>query len=280
MSIVRNAADVEREVTQQLTLDINTGKSQTPVPKNASRVPVPKPSLWKRAGAALSATFRQMCIRHEKIRAQIKLGEAQIKVIRERNKKHAEELAQAKNRIGTFCDRHGVTVRTEDRAFYSHPWKAQVEIKRNSDMMSEPIRQWAAGVIGMTAQLFLPDDNGAARMNVEGLRRVISSDKIQDPALRTQLLKSLDALMTLARANDLVEESEAVLDLEAYDKLKANGLIPAEICQAAEQDATYFGVVSVDKIINSKDERCAGCSEVLPKRRPAGHQCKRCGTAS
>lgn len=265
------------EIQEHLDTD-SAGRTavRVPIKKVEAKVPIAAP--LKKATAAQAKIFKGMCVTHEAIRRGIKKIEVDMTALRERLNERKGRLGDVKTRIGEFCFTHGVTVRTEDKAFYERPWKAQAEVKRNKSTMAEPIRAWAAKKIGMLEMLFIPDPEAQQTLNVTGIRRLLETETKIDPALRTKLVSALNALVKLADAEGMVHHPEAVLNLEAYDRAKEEGLIPAKVVEEAEENATYIDAVSVDKIIDLSVERCGGCSEKLPKKRDKGHQCKRCGT--
>lgn len=267
-----------QEIQEQVNTDSQGRTAVVPIPKNAAKVPVAAP--LKKIKTEKKTLFKKMCVNHEKVRAEIKTFDLQMTVLRQRKEVKSKELGAVKDRIADFTIKNGVVVRKEDMAFYAQPWKSQVEIKRDASSMSEPIREWAEQKIGMMALLFPADAESSAKINVTGLRKLLEQDTKLPGALRTQLTGSLNALLKLAEAEGLVEQAETILDLEAYDKAKAEGLIPAAVVKSAETDETTHVSVSVDKIIDFTVDRCAGCSDKLPKKREPGHSCKRCGTLS
>lgn len=265
-----------REIEEQVATNHEGKTAVTPVAKNAAKVPVA--AKLKKITVEKKTLFKSMCQNHEKIRAGIKTIDLQMTQLRERVNEKKKELGAVKERIANFCIKKGVVVRQQDMAFYARPWKAQVEIKRNSDSMSEPVREWAQQKIGMMEVLFPADPESHAKLDITGLRKMLDQDRALPPALRTQLMSHLEAIVKLADAQGLVEHAETILDLEAYDKAKTEGLIPQSVVKAAENETSYINAVSVNKIEDFTTDRCEGCSDKLPKKREPKHACKRCGT--
>lgn len=190
-----------------------------------------------------------------------------------------KEDSDIKDRIASICERHGVTVNTIDKAFYSHPYKAQVEYHRSlGSINAEVIRSWAEKV--GNESMFLRDNQ--VTLDVTKLQEMLGTNRIPNAKLRAELSNALDAVMRIARAENFVKESdETYLDIEAWDKAKAEGLVPKKIVNKAEENMQLSLRVSIDKVNGVAKDRCPGCSHPVPKTRGAVlHTCKRCGTES
>lgn len=260
-----NINEVLREIQGDLNLHQEAKKSTTKkgVSAGVSKDPVVAGQKPRNISEKNHKLFRQMCQNHEKKIEQIEKLKA--------------EVGSIKDRVGRFCLRYGVGVREDDKAFYSHPYKAQIIITRAPGSINrEPLEKWAKK--NNRPDLFAHEQE--AKLDVNRLKDLIRL-QVADENLKETLQSNLEALLKLARTQEgiLEETSESYLDLEKYDELKSTGLIPEKIVQAAELDMQTSTKIQIHTISDKKD-RCPGCSVKIPKKRHLKHVCKRCGTES
>lgn len=242
-----------------------SGKASPKEADKGGRAPVigKKP---RKAAANVVELFKTMCKNHFKIADKIRTLK--------------KEDGAIKDRVTSVCDRHGVTVNTLDKAFYAHPYKAQVEYHRAlGSINAEVIRSWFEKS-KPDLELFTKDNQ--IKLDVTRMQEMLKTNQIKDEKTRNELDAALKAVMVIARANSLVEESdEEYLDIEAWDAAKAKGLVPNKIVKKAEENMQTTVRISIDKIVGDGKDRCPGCSDKVPKTRGLTlHTCKRCGTES
>lgn len=220
----------------------------------------------RKATANVISLFKTMCRNHFKIAEKIR----SLK----------KEDSAIKDRVTSVCDRHGVTVNTLDKAFYAHPYKAQIEYHRSlGSINAEVIREWHTKSKS-DLNLFIKDNE--IKLDVTRMQEMLRTNAIKDQKIRTEMEAAMQAVLLLARQHGFVEETdEEYLNIEAWDEAKAKGLVPKKVSKKAEEHMQTSVRISIDKITGDGKDRCPGCSEPIPKRRQMLlYSCKRCGTES